>query len=192
MKIGIDISQLAYSGGVPNYLYSLISTLLKQDAGNEYILFFSSLRGTLPQRVKDLSTTHSNVEVKQFKLPPTVLHLMWNILHILPIERFIGKVDVFLSSDWVEPPTQKAKKVTILYDLVVYKYPEEANNKTSFSLKKMLLTPNIVTTQKKKLYWVKKEVDKILCISEATKKDAMDILGIPENKLKVILAGVNI
>ncbi len=192
MKIGIDISQLAYSGGVPNYLYSLVSTLLKQDLENEYILFFSSLRGTLPQRVQDLTTKHSNVAIKQFKLPPTVLHLLWNVLHILPIERLIGKVDVFLSSDWVEPPVQKAKKVTILYDLVVYKYPEEANNNTSFSLKKMLLTPNIVTTQKKKLYWVKKEVDKILCISEATKKDAVDILGIPENKLKVILAGVNV
>ena len=43
MRIGIDISQLAYSGtGVANYLENLVSELLKIDTKNEYVLFFSS------------------------------------------------------------------------------------------------------------------------------------------------------
>lgn len=192
MRFGIDISQTAHRGGVPNYLYNLVYQLLKQDAKNEYILFFSSLRGNIPSHIQSLTKEFPNVTIKQFKLPPSLLHVLWNIFHIAPIEWFIGKVDVFLSSDWVEPPTLFAKKITILYDLVVYKYPEEANNKTSFSLKSLLLTPNIVSTQKRKHYWMKKEVEKILCISEATKKDVMELLGIPESKLKVIFAGVNL
>ena len=47
----------------------------------------------------------------------------------------------------------------------------------------------IVDVQKRKLNWVKKESDIVFCISEATKKDAMSILKIPENKLKVIYPG---
>jgi len=42
MKIGIDISQLAFENtGVSNYLSDLVQNLVKIDTKNEYILFFS-------------------------------------------------------------------------------------------------------------------------------------------------------
>lgn len=174
MKIGIDISQLAFGNtGVANYLKNLVENLLEVDTKNQYILFFSSLRGTMPE----LNIKNENVIIKKFKFPPTVLNILWNNLHIMPIEGFIGEVDIFISSDWVEPPTKKAKKITILYDLIVYKYPNETDTK-------------IVNIQKRKLSWVKKEVDRILCISEATKKDAIEILNIDPKKLEAISAGV--
>lgn len=175
MKIGIDISQLTYRNtGVANYLKHLTQELVKQAPTNDYILFYSSLRGCLSP--EDLPTG-KNVIVKKYPFPPKLLAFMWNTLHLMPIEWLIGNVDVFITSDWTEPPTKKAKKATILYDLIVYKYPEES-------------TPKIVTTQKRKLSWVKKETDAIFCISEATKKDAMEILGIKEEKIKVIYPGV--
>ncbi len=177
MRIGIDISQTAYEGtGVANYVLHLVQDLMKLDKENEYILFFSSLRNGVPSQLEKL--TSNNVTIKKFIFPPSLLDFLWNKLHILPIEKFIGDVDVFISSDWTEPPTKKAKKVTILYDLIVYKYPQETAQK-------------IVDVQKRKLYWTKKECDKIVCISEATKKDAMEILGIDSNKLQVIYPGIN-
>ena len=175
MKIGIDISQLAYERtGVANYLQGFVQGLISIDTQNEYVLFYSSLRRklALPAGFKN-----SNVSIKQFKFPPTFLDLVWNKLHILPIEKLIGEVDIFISSDWTEPPTQKAKKATILYDLIVYKYPQETAQK-------------IIETQKRKLSWTKKECDVILCISQSTKKDAMEILGIEENRLKVAYPGI--
>lgn len=176
MKIGIDISQIAYQKtGVANYLQNLVQQLLKIDKKNEYVLFFSSLRGELPD--KSLFQGE-NVQLKTFKMPPTLLHTMWNKLHVFPIEWFIGDVDVFISSDWTQPPVKNAKKATILYDLIVYKYPEETDS-------------TIVAVQKKRLTWVKKECDMIFCISESTKKDAMELLGISESKLHVIYAGVS-
>lgn len=174
MKIGIDISQLTFGNtGVFNYLKSLLTYLLEIDRKNQYILFYSSLRGKLP----NLNINNPNVSIKKFKIPPTILDLLWNKLHIIPIESFIGDVDIFISSDWTEPPVKKAKKATILYDLIIYKYPKETAQK-------------IVETQKRKLKWVKKESSKILCISEATKKDAIEILGIDEKRLEVISAGI--
>lgn len=175
MRIGIDISQLAYpQTGVANYVGNLVENLLKLDKDNEYILFFSSLRGQIKN--EKLKIKNGNIKLKTFKIPPTLLDLLWNRFHIIPVEWFIGDVDVFLSSDWTQPPTKKAKKVTILYDLLVYKFPQEMH-------------PKIVATQKRRLAWVTKECDQIICISEATKKDAMEILGIEEERLAVVYPG---
>ncbi len=177
MKIGVDISQIYYEKtGVSSYLSQVLDRLLQTDDKNEYIFFYSSLRGKLDtSKLNFLKKTNS--KLKTFKLPPALLDLLWNKLHIIPIESFIGNVDIFLTSDWTEPPTRKAKKATILYDLIIYKYPNETDKQ-------------IVETQKRKLKWVKKESDLIFCISEATKKDAMKILGIEEEKLKVIYPGI--
>jgi len=176
MKIGIDISQIAFERtGVANYVRNLVENLVKIDKENEYVLFFSSLRRKLPSFfINEL--TNSRVKIREFKFPPTLLDFLWNRLHVFPIEWFIGDVDIFITSDWTEPPTRKAKKATILYDLIVYKHPEETDKK-------------IVTTQRRKLAWVKKESDVIFCISQATKKDAMEILGIEEGKLRVVYPG---
>lgn len=176
MRIGIDVSQIVFEKtGVANYLKNLVENLLRIDKESEYILFFSSLRRKCPTFAKD-TAGKQNVKIKKFKFPPTFLDFLWNRLHILPIEWLIGDVDVFITSDWTEPPTKKAKKITILYDLIIYKYPKETAKK-------------IVEVQKRKLDWVKKESDMIICISEATKRDAMKILGIKEERLRVIYPG---
>lgn len=181
MKIGIDISQIAYeSTGVSQWVINLVNQLSKIDKSNQYILFFSSLRRNFQFSIFPTTLAlrgASNFQIKKFKFPPSLLDLLWNKLHILPIEWLIGDVDIFITSDWTEPPVVKARKATILYDLIVYKFPDETDKK-------------IVEVQKRKLKWVKKESKIIFCISEATKKDAMEILGIEEKRLKVIYPGV--
>jgi len=179
MKIGIDISQLAYKNtGVANFLEQLVTHLIQIDKKNEYILFYSSMRNR--ERYKGFSIKYKgNTKVcfKAFPFPPTFLDFLWNKLHIIPIEWFIGEVDIFISSDWTQPPTQIAKKATILYDLIIYKYPEETAEK-------------IVDVQKRKLEWVKKECDIVFCISNSTKNDAKGMLQIDEKKLHVLYPGI--
>lgn len=180
MRVGIDISQIVYEGtGVAQLTKKLVEYLVKIDKDNSCVLFGSSLRRskTLSDFCLNVLKHLNNVEVKILPFPPTLLDFFWNRLHILPIEWFIGDVDVFISSDWTQPPTKKAKKATILYDLIVYKYPQET-------------AKIIVETQKRRLQWVKKECDVIFCISEATKRDAMNILAIEERRLKIIYPGV--
>jgi hypothetical protein len=192
MKIGIDVSQLAFENtGVANYLRSLIENLVSLDKQNEYTFFFASLRKEFPISKFQSLSKNPNVKIKNFKIPPLALDLLWNRLHIMPIENFIGDVDIFITSDWTEPPARKAKKATILYDLIVYKYPSETHNKTEFNALKFNISPNIVASQKRKLKWVKKESNMIFCISESTKKDAQEILGIEDSRLSVIYPGFN-
>lgn len=164
MKIGIDISQIVYEGtGTATYTKNLVENLLKIDKKNDYVLFGSSLR--------------RQTQLKQFTrkiwpFPPTFLDFVWNKLHTFPVEKLIGPVDVFQSSDWTQPPT-KAKKVAPVLDMVVYKFPQFSH-------------PQIIATQKRRLKWVKKEADRIVTISQASKNDLVEILGIPPQIIKVI------
>lgn len=180
MKIGIDISQTAYENtGVANFLKNLIENLLKIDQENEYIFLYSSFRKR--PVLKNLpflkNTDYKNFKIQYLPFPPRILDMLWNKLHILPIELFLGKIDIYISSDWTQPPVRSARSATILYDLSVYKFPEESGKL-------------ITETHKRRLKWVNKECDLIFCISESTKKDAEQILGLPENKLYVIYPGI--
>ncbi len=177
MRIGIDVSQTAFeSTGVSAYLTNLVQTLITLDKRHQYVLFFSSLRRKIPKDIFELSK-QNNVTIKSFRFPPGFLDFLWNKVHKISIERFIGNVDIFISSDWTEPPVRRAKKATILYDLIVYKYPKETDKR-------------IIQTQKRRLRWVRKEADVVFCISESTKKDASDILSIDKNKLQVLYPGI--
>lgn len=177
MRIGIDISQTAYENtGVANYLTHLVTRMVEANPENDYVLFFSSLRRK-PDLLKGNIGQKQNVTYKEYLIPPALLDFIWNKLHVFPIEWFVGNVDVFLTSDWTEPPVKHAKKATIIYDVIVYKHPEETDKR-------------IVETQKRKLSWVVKESDAVLCISESTKRDVHEILGINNNKLSVTYPGI--
>lgn len=168
MRIAIDISQIVHEGtGVARYTRELVNHLPQVDLANEYFFFGTSLR-----RQQTLRAFTPRV----FPIPPTVLEILWNRLHVFPIETLIGKIDLLHSSDWTQPPT-KAKKVTTIHDLVVYKYPET-------------LHPSIVAAQKRRLDWVVKECDLIIVDSQATKNDCQAILGIEASRLRVVYPGV--
>ena len=176
MKIGIDISQIVYEGtGVGNYVRAMVAELIKRDTKNEYILFGSSLRR---RHIFFRSfQTSRRVRLVIVPIPPTVLEFIWNRLHILPIEWLTGPLDVFWSSDWTQPPLSSAKGVTTIHDLSTVRFPESFVGK-------------IVNTQKRRLHHAVAQCAAFFCDSEATKKDAIELLGIPNNKLFVIYPGL--
>lgn len=161
MIIGIDVSSVMYGTGVGNYTLNLIQNLLKIDKNNQYKLFFSSLRQSIPPEIQKLSV-YNNVKIFKFKFPPLVLDFIWNRLHIIPIELFIGKCDIFHTSDWTQPPTIKAKTITTVHDLVPFLYPKWSH-------------PKNIITHTRKMKWAAKECKTFICVSENTKKDLIKI-----------------
>lgn len=179
MKIGIDISQIVYEGtGVAMYVREIVTALLKLDRKNDYVLFGASLRkrAVFDEYFLSVQKGNTNVRLVTIPIPPTLLEILWNQLHVLPVELFVGNVDIFWSSDWTQPPLRKAKGVTTIHDLIALKYPQETDSK-------------IVTVHKRRLEWVKKECQKIFCDSEATKKDIRELIGIDTDKLNIIYPG---
>ena len=164
MKIAIDISQIVYGTGVSTYTKNLVENLLKIDMGDEYLLFAGALR-------RRSEILNAFPESKMFPIPPLLADIIWNKLHIFPIEKLIGQVDVLHTSDWAEPPSG-AFKVTTVHDLYPLKFPRMVN-------------PKILDVHKRKIYWVMRESKRIIVPSESTKKD-MVTLGVNENIIRVI------
>ena len=147
----MDISQVAHPGGVADYTQNLAENLTKINA-LEMIFFYSSLRkpysGNLPN-------------VLSYPIPPKFLEIILNQWRIFGIDKLVGKIDIFHSSDWIQPKT-KAKKVTTYHDLIPLKFPQWSH-------------PKIVRVHRKRLELVEREVDMVIAVSQSTKKDLLDV-----------------
>lgn len=182
MRIGIDISQIVYEGsGVARYVREMVRSLLKIDTTNEYVLFGASLRkqDVLREYFRDIEQINAHIRLVLLPIPITVLEVIWNRFHIIPIETFTGPIDVFWSSDWVQPPLGRARGITTIHDLVIKKFPE------SFGL------TDIVHVQNRRLALAKKECEYFLCDSSATKHDIVELLGIPPEKCATVYPGLS-
>jgi hypothetical protein len=164
MKIAIDVSQMLYGTGVASYTKNLVENLLAADKENEYVLFGGSLRrvGELKDLVKEFKGNYTS---KIYPYPPSLADLIWNKLHVFPVERMIGDVDILHTSDWVEPPS-KAFKVTTVHDLAPIFFP---------NLFPRDIVRDIVATHRSKLELVKKESSRVLVPSNSSKDDLIKL-----------------
>src|SRR3990167_899486 len=164
MRIGIDVTASIYQGtGVSSYYWELVPELIKLGREHEFVLLGYALR-----RYHELT-----LATKKFRFPPRIMEFLWNQLHIFPVEKLVGEVDVFHAWDYLQPPAKKAKVVTTIHDLTAIKFP-------------MYHHPLTVAAQTHRLRWVRREASLIIADSEATKKDIIDLLGIEAERIKVV------
>lgn len=156
MIIGIDISSTQYGTGVSDYTLNLVKNLAKTDKKNTYKLFFTSLRQPLPSEIKKLASK-PRIKIYHYYIPLNVFEVLFSRLH-LPIELFIGKCDVFHTSDWTQPTSIKAKLITTAHDLVPLLFPKWQH-------------PRTVNTHKRKLALATRHCSHIICVSQNTQKD---------------------
>lgn len=178
MVIGIDISQIVYEGtGVSNFVKSLVKEVIFQ-SNHRFVLFASTYRfqDRIKQFYLSLQGAHDRVTLVLVPVPIWVFEILWNRLHVVPVEWIIGKVDVFWSSDWIQPPLYHAQGVTTIHDLTPQLYPE------TFS-------KIIVQTHTRKLKRSVGTCQAFFCDSLATKHDAARLLKIPMERIHVIYAG---
>jgi glycosyltransferase involved in cell wall biosynthesis len=165
LKVGIDVSQIIYGTGVSDYTINLVQSLQKLGSELDLTLFGSSLRQQ--SAIKSIFPA-----TKTYPFPPTLLHYLWNILHVVPIEKFIGKIDVFHTSDWTQPPS-KASSVTTVHDLSPILFPQEMGK-------------SIVSAHTSRLKWATKSCKKIICVSQSTANDMEKLFKYPRSNLVVI------
>jgi glycosyltransferase involved in cell wall biosynthesis len=159
MIIGIDISSIPYGTGVSNYTINLVRHLLKTDKINTYKLFFTSFRQPLPEEVK-LWRKLPRIRIYHYHLPPTFFEILWNRLHIFPLELFVGKCDVFHTWDWTQPPAISAKTITTVHDFVPFLFPETQHQR-------------IISVFKRKYFWAAQVNDLFICVSQNTRHDLL-------------------
>ncbi len=168
MNIGIDISQIVYQTGVSRYTLELVTHLLKIDSENSYFLYGGSLRHRqiLNSFYGGIKTPRTTFQLTC--LSPHLAEFFWNRFNLFPPA---GNLDVFHASNWAFPRT-KSKLITTIHDLTFLKYPE---THTKYS----------VAAHTRHLKLAQKYADKIIAVSESTKKDLIDY-GIATEKITVI------
>jgi glycosyltransferase involved in cell wall biosynthesis len=182
MKIGIDASMLVYRGsGVATYTDNLIKNLLKYAPHHEYRIFYSSLRRPKSVSIQLQEIGALGAKIYSLRLPPKILNFFWNKHHLLPVEWYLGKVDIFLSSDYLRPPLMKSTRgVTTIHDLTWKLFPS-------------LHTSDIIKAHARKLTKTIKYEDCIIADSKNTKKDLFKLY--PQSKIKnhveVIYPGID-
>nr|WP_315028071.1 glycosyltransferase family 1 protein [uncultured Chryseobacterium sp.] len=169
MKIAFDAKRFFHNtSGLGNYSRDLVRILSQYAPDNEYLLLNKnkSERGkdTLERpNVKFVETSKGNFS-RQFKMGKDAQKLGADIFHGLSGE---------LPLKWDQKPI---KKIVTIHDLIFVRYPQYY----SFFDRKIH-------------FWKFKKAaemaDKIIAISEQTKRDIVDFLKIPETKIEVIYQG---
>lgn len=175
MRIGIDISSLIYDRGVSRYTYNLVRALIASDQV-QVDLYGSSWRqrAELIARAEALIDHGHRLEHHHYiqSLPPKLHGLFWQ-WGLNAIEKTLPNIDVFHSWDWSQPPDKKLPLVSTIHDLAMLKFSDSAH-------------PEILAAHQRSWKILKERQAHIIAVSQATKKDIVELLQIPPYLITVI------
>jgi glycosyltransferase involved in cell wall biosynthesis len=160
--------------GVGNYLQNLVAALAHIDPENQYHLFSSSWKDRFP-----VVFYGSNFKIHDHRWPVRVLNFAWNHLSYPPIESFLKtSLDVGHSPTPLVMPTRNARTITTIYDLYFYKHPEQATREMRTDYPDLL-----------KRHCMRSNA--IIAISDHTKSQIVELVGVPSSHIYTIRLGVD-
>ncbi|MBI4789923.1 MAG: glycosyltransferase family 4 protein [Chloroflexi bacterium] len=176
LKIGIDFTSAARErAGIGRYARELVRALARRDRLNEYLLF-------VPRDAHDDLLRFgwpANFSIKHAPLTERVLAALWHRARVpLPVEAFVGAVDVFYSPDFLLPPTWARKTIVTVHDLSYVRMPECFPDVLKRYLNRSV--PRAV-----------RRADLVLADAASTQRDLEDIYRLPSEKIKVLYSGVD-
>jgi glycosyltransferase involved in cell wall biosynthesis len=180
MRIGIDYTAAARQvGGIGRYARELISALLTLEETNpthQYTLFAAT--GGLPASYFLLPTSSSPFH--PIPISDEWLARLWHRARLpIPVELFVGRVDLFFSPDFTLPPTlPHTRTLLTVHDLSFLHYPDHYVPKLVRYLERVV--PRSVA-----------RADHVLADSEATRADLIARLGAPPEKVETLYSGVS-
>jgi glycosyltransferase involved in cell wall biosynthesis len=173
MKIGFDAKRFFLnSTGLGNYSRDLVRGVLEEEKDNDYFLYTTG--GEIDLKTKFLKN-HSNVKIVT---PTGIYKKMKSYWRSVRLEKQLLKdgVEVFHGLSHEIPRKNKLSKikyVVTIHDLIFLRFPENYNR----------IDREIY---KKKVEYACTTADKIIAISEQTKRDLMEFLKVPSHKIEVI------
>lgn len=180
MRIGVDIRALMdkYYSGVSEYTANLLKSLLQIDKENQYKLFFNSWK---PQLNRLGIWQGDNAQLYFSRYPNKIFnYLLQRFLKRPKLDKFIGGADIFWSPHFNFTKTSpEARKVITIHDLSFLRYPEFFSVRKNFWHRALEIKKTI------------QEADLIVAISENTKNDLIELLGVRMERIKVIYSGNN-
>ncbi|AWW32240.1 glycosyltransferase family 1 protein [Echinicola strongylocentroti] len=178
MRIGFDAKR-AFKNftGLGNYSRFVLKSLSDNFPSNNYYLF-TPVRGHKSEEVS-IACKNPNQEIvlpgDMWKLP--VLSSAWRSV-FQGVKHFDNQLEIFhgLSNEIPYIKNKDTKYVVTVHDLLFCRYPEMFN-------------PIDVQIYKMKMQRSCKDADQVIAISQQTKADLINFLGIEEYKIRVVYQG---
>lgn len=162
MRIAIDARLNAYrQGGIPQYTRHLLGALA-EFASNDRIISLQH-----PSQLRPLAIA-PNVERRTLLTPPHHRYESWT----LPIELLRIRPHVFHCPDFIAPQRRLCPAIVTIHDLAFLRYPDildDAARAYYHQVGKSALA-----------------ADAIIAVSEATRRDIVQLIGIPPEQIDVI------
>ncbi len=174
MRIGINARYLQNTRtGIEQQIYHILLHLKMLDRNNEYVLFLNSNK-KVSVDIVDLGFRY---EVSRFPTTNQILKIAWQHLY-LPCRIKNLRIDVFHEINFIAPFFKQCPTVITVHDLA-FKFVSD-----SFTLRNRLYIEQLM----------KRSIDtsdRVIAVSECTKKDIMLNYKIKEQKVKVIYPGID-
>jgi glycosyltransferase involved in cell wall biosynthesis len=168
MRIGIDARLVYYSrAGIGQYILRLVDALARLETGPEEFVLLQSRKDST--RIVDR---------------PNFSHRsLWTPSHhrleqqFLPLELGRARLDLLHSPDFIPPFRRNFQSVITIHDLA------------------FLLYPHFLTNESARYYGqidqAVRRTDHIIAVSESTRRDTINLLGVAEQKITVIYEAAN-
>ncbi len=179
-KFFIDALPVIFEGGISNYVRPLVNHLRKNSAEKRYIklLFRLGLHRSRRDHHRTWRANGSFNEDSEIRtyIPDRVIEHLWNRGSMTSTIGECKKEDIFLATTEFVPRNNALKVGWVVYDLTPCRVPQffQINHRRYFE--SMIKRASVS--------------DFIVAISENTKRDIVDLLKYPEDRICVVYPGI--
>jgi glycosyltransferase involved in cell wall biosynthesis len=179
VRIAFDVSPLSHPRtGIGNYIQGSLRGLAEVAGSEHEIVAFAP---TSPQGKRNIPAALEGIplDLRLRFLPfAHAWRQGWSRLGRPPVERFLGPIDVLHFSDWMYPPQRGGVRATTVHDLVPLRFPDWVHPRT------------------RRMHGAKyrnaaRTCDVIFVNSAFTKREVVELLGFPADRVRVAWPGVD-
>jgi glycosyltransferase involved in cell wall biosynthesis len=168
VKIAIDARKL-HDFGIGTYIRNLLRHLARIDRENEYVLLCHDsdmgVASTLGDNFRAVLEPAANYSVKeQFHIPLVLMR---------------EKPDVFHAPHYVLPVAVRSRSVVTIHDCIHLMFPQYLPNRAAYAYARSAM------------WSAAKRSDRILTVSEASKRDILHFFNVPPEKIAVVYNGID-
>jgi len=176
VRVAVDARPAVFSKktGIGYYTWHLLNHLPAVDPRTEYLAWYLNARGLVggPRRLlADLPVTE-----RWTPIPAWWFERLTERFELPRVEWF-ARFDVFFAPNFVPPPTHARRLVVTVHDLAFRLYPQTAPQSTRWWLSRIDRTLQ--------------QASRIIAVSEATKRDLLELYGIEADRVTAIPHGVD-
>jgi len=168
LRVGIDATAIpSLRAGAGNYIFNLVQALAKVDRDNHYVIFAK------PQHIAEFSISQPNFRLAAINgVKRRFSRLLWEQF-MLPRLVQGYQLDVLHSPHYTMPIFNLACSVVTFHDMTFFLYPEMHG-----TLKRVFFRQMIRVSSKR--------ADKIIAVSESTRKDILNLLNVTARKVHTV------